>query len=331
MNYNGISASMFKPEQDIGLSKKEKLRIRWSGRIPPEEFGKPEVLYIKKCFNKYTVSFPLRHPYEYVKPEFNTHNKRRYLKKTKPDRLSNHVLGIDPGQEPLLTTHEGDKIHNIYDLMPEEAVKKCSRLEKRIARIQEILAWKRKVWKDKGYEFNENRLSKSYLRYRYKLARLHYELDNIKKHWIGVFASQLAKRKAEPIGVIVIEKYEAATHKKRRTYKKEDGTKVKYKMMGKKIQRNSPTRLIKALLDAFKYRGKRAVVIDSRNYAPIQTCSSCGHRLHGENKLKPKVKEWICPSCNTHHDRDINAAWNIRNIAWKVLPEVKRYEVYNVV
>lgn len=40
-----------------------------------------------------------------------------------------------------------------------------------------------------------------------------------------------------------------------------------------------------------------------------KTCHSCGHKL---DKLTLDVREWICPRCGAHHDRDINAAINIK-------------------
>jgi putative transposase len=40
-----------------------------------------------------------------------------------------------------------------------------------------------------------------------------------------------------------------------------------------------------------------------------RTCSGCGHVLE---ELDLSVREWTCPVCSLTHDRDINAAKNIR-------------------
>ena len=79
-------------------------------------------------------------------------------------------------------------------------------------------------------------------------------------------------------------------------------------------------KLAKAIMDASWYEfkrqliykadwyGKKVIVID-RFYPSSQLCSNCGAQWDGTKDLS--VREWICPVCGEHHDRDMNAAKNI--------------------
>lgn len=52
---------------------------------------------------------------------------------------------------------------------------------------------------------------------------------------------------------------------------------------------------------------KQVVLID-RFYPSSKTCSCCRYK---KKDLKLSDRFWVCPECNTKHDRDINAARNI--------------------
>jgi len=54
--------------------------------------------------------------------------------------------------------------------------------------------------------------------------------------------------------------------------------------------------------------GRELVVVD-RWYPSSKTCSQCGH-LTGALPLN--IREWTCPACGIGHDRDVNAARNVR-------------------
>lgn len=65
------------------------------------------------------------------------------------------------------------------------------------------------------------------------------------------------------------------------------------------------------LVTMLKYKAawhNRHIIQIDRFYPSSKTCSNCNH-LMGSMDLS--VREWDCPSCGTHHDRDINAAKNI--------------------
>ena len=63
-----------------------------------------------------------------------------------------------------------------------------------------------------------------------------------------------------------------------------------------------------------KWYGKQLVTVNPRNTSRI--CSNCGFNS-GPKPLK--IREWTCPNCGVHHDRDINAAVNILNRGLKAI------------
>ena len=69
--------------------------------------------------------------------------------------------------------------------------------------------------------------------------------------------------------------------------------------------------LRRQLLYKAQRRGGQLIVTD-RWYPSSKICSCCGCKL---DALSLDVRQWTCPGCATLHDRDVNAAVNLRNMA----------------
>ena len=54
------------------------------------------------------------------------------------------------------------------------------------------------------------------------------------------------------------------------------------------------------------------VAVADRWFASSKTCSACGSV---QEAMPLSVRQWICPDCGTRHDRDLNAAINLKNMA----------------
>jgi putative transposase len=87
------------------------------------------------------------------------------------------------------------------------------------------------------------------------------------------------------------------------------------------------TKLAKSVLDAgfgmlinflgykLEREGGKLIEVD-RFFPSTKLCHCCQFK---NNSLNLSIREWVCPSCQTHHDRDSNAAHNIREEGIRIL------------
>ena len=101
------------------------------------------------------------------------------------------------------------------------------------------------------------------------------------------------------------------------------GGMVKNHKLAKSIQNVCWGELRRVLEYKSKWLGHNLIFID--RWAPsTKTCSHCGFH---NSTLTLSDRSWTCPGCGTHHDRDVNAAINIKRMGLaKVLPAVRGFD-----
>lgn len=83
---------------------------------------------------------------------------------------------------------------------------------------------------------------------------------------------------------------------------------IKNKYISRSLFDVSFARFFEILRYKAEWQGKNIITIGQFD-ASSKICSACGFY---KSDLVLKDREWICPSCNTKHDRDLNAATNIK-------------------
>jgi len=132
--------------------------------------------------------------------------------------------------------------------------------------------------------------SNNFKKYAKKVAKLHEKITNAKND----FLHKLSKRLIDENQVIVVENLNVKGL-------------IKNKKLAKHIHQASWHKFLSMLEYKTKWYGRELIKVD-RFFASSKICNVCGYK---NDNLKLSQREWICPSCKTHHQRDYNAALNL--------------------
>ena len=140
--------------------------------------------------------------------------------------------------------------------------------------------------------------SKNKEKQRIKLAKYHEKLNNIKENYLHQVSNQLLNDNQ----IIVIENLNVSGM-------------MKNHHLAKSIQELSLNKFKNILEYKAEWYDRQLIEID-RWFPSSKLCSICGYK---KDDLTLKDREWTCPKCNTHHNRDFNAAINIKKEGEKII------------
>lgn len=192
------------------------------------------------------------------------------------------MLGIDAGVHDMATCSDGTRVAN---------PKHLARSERRLAREQRRLS--RRVGARKG-----ERPSRNFERQRRKVARVHEKIASQRKDALHKFTTG-AVRESQAIAVEDLNVRGMMANRK----------------LAKAVSDAAMSEMIRQLEYKCAWHGRGFVKV-SRWFPSSKLCGECGHVFGG---LTLSMREWVCPECGAHHDRDLNAAENIAREGKRIL------------
>ena len=187
-------------------------------------------------------------------------------------------IGIDLGITDFAILSNGQKIDDN---------RFTSKMEKTLKREQRKLSRRALNAKKAGKELFE---AKNYQKQKQKVARLHEKVINQRTDFLNKLSTEIVKNH----DIICIEDLNTK------------GMSKNHKL-AKSISDVSWSSFVTKLQYKAEWYGREIIKVD-KWFPSSQLCSECGHK---DSKKSLNIREWSCPVCHSHHDRDINASKNI--------------------
>lgn len=199
------------------------------------------------------------------------------------------VKGLDMSLTDFFVDENGES--PMYDANYRSYEKKIAELERRIAETK-CTQLKRKL--------------------RLRLARIHEHIANKRRD----FAEKLSNKLVKENDVIVVETLSLKDMAKFRTWQERRESKDKSNH-GKSVHDLGWNYFLNRLKTKADEKGKVIIEAD-KWFASTKTCNVCGYV---NRDLTVADRSWVCPQCGKEHNRDQNAAQNLRDLAMKIITE----------
>lgn len=147
---------------------------------------------------------------------------------------------------------------------------------------------------------NKKKGSNNYKKIQRKVAKLHLKISNTRKDFLHKESRKLVNENQ----VIVLEDLNVKGM-------------IKNKKLAKSIADVSWGMFVTFVTYKAEWAGKKVVHIN-RFFPSSKECNGCKEK---NTLLSLSDREWVCPGCGQKHDRDINAANNIKNEGLRLLRE----------
>ena len=162
-------------------------------------------------------------------------------------------------------------------------------MERKLRREQRKLSRRALIAKKNGVNLLD---AKNYQKQKRKVARLQEKVTNQRIDFLNKLSTDLIKNH----DIICIEDL----HTKGM---------LRNQKLAKSISDVSWSSFVTKLQYKADWYGREVIKVD-RWFPSSQICSGCGHQ---DGKKLLDIREWTCPICLAHHDRDLNASQNILN------------------